>query len=67
MWISLGSHIKEGLKTLRSEKVLDRVEYVNFDQIKHHCYGGVALMMGQRSFGGRSLCDGGNPNEWDPR
>ena len=53
MWISFDSYIKAGLKTLWCEKGLEQVEEVNFDQIKQRCYGEVALMMGQRSFGGK--------------
>ena len=50
-----GGHIKAILKTLRCEKGLDHEDWVNFDQIKWHCYGGVALMVGQHSFGGRLI------------
>ena len=50
-----GGHIKDGFKTLRCEKGLDHEDLVKFDKIKQRCYGGVALMVGQHSFGGRLI------------
>ena len=59
-----GGHIKVGLKTLRCENGPKHEDWVKFDQIKQCCYGGVAFVVGHRSFGGRLMHGGGDLIEW---